>query len=167
MTESADVQSAIRRLEDLEAITRLKYKYIRCVDTKQYSGLAECFAQDATATYEGGKHNLVGRDAIMDFLRRSLPAVITAHHVHHPEIEITGAATARATWALEDYVIDLKSNYTLHGAAFYEDEYVKTDGQWKIKHTGFKRIYWERWSRAELKSLQLIENMHASSQKST
>jgi len=83
----------------------------------------------------------------LDFLRRSLPAVVTAHHVHHPEIEISGAATASATWALEDYVIDLKSNYSLHGAAFYEDEYVKIDGQWKIKHTGFKRIYWERWSR--------------------
>jgi hypothetical protein len=165
MTESADIQSGMRRLEDLEAVKRLKYRYIRCVDTKQYDGLVQCFIQDATATYEGGKHSLAGRDAILDFLRRGLPAVVTAHHVHHPEIEITGAATAKATWALEDYVIDLKSNYTLHGAAFYEDEYVKIDGQWKIKHTGFKRIYWERWSRAELKSLQLMENMHALPQK--
>ncbi len=105
-------------MEDLEAVKRLKYRYIRCVDTKQYEGLAECFSKDATAAYEGGKHSLAGRDAIMDFLRGSLPAVITAHHVHHPEIEITGAATAKATWALEDYVIDLKSNYTLHGGGF-------------------------------------------------
>jgi len=155
------IEPTLQWLADLEAIKRLKYKYIRCVDSKHYEGIAECFIQDATATYEGGKHSLAGRDAILDFLRRSLPAVVTAHHVHHPEIEIAGAATAKATWALEDYVIDLKSNYSLHGAAFYEDEYVKIYGQWKIKHTGFKRIYWERWNRTELKSLQLMENMHA------
>ena len=160
MTELADIQSAVRRLEDMEAIKRLKYKYMRCVDAKLYDGIAECFTEDATATYEGGKHSLAGRDAILDFLRGGLSAVVTAHHVHHPEIDITSTTAARATWALEDYVIDLKSNYSLHGAAFYEDEYARINGQWKIKHTGFKRIYWERWNRAELKSLQIIKNMH-------
>jgi hypothetical protein len=166
MTESAETRVAIRRLEDLEAIKRLKYKYLRCVDTKWLNGLAECFTEDATTSYEGGKHSLVGREAIMRFFRsKDFHQIVTMHHVHHPEIEITGATTARATWALEDYVIDIKANWSLHGGAFYDDEYVQVDGRWKIKHTGFKRIFWERWNRAELKSLQLMENMHALPQK--
>ena len=31
----------------------------------------------------------------------------------------------------------------IRGAAFYSDEYVKIDGQWRIKHTGYKRTYEE------------------------
>lgn len=166
MTESARIQTSLGRLEDLEAIKRLKYKYLRCVDTKSLTGLAECFTEDATTSYEGGKHSLTGREAIMRFFQTdNFRQIVTMHNVHHPEIEITGAATARATWALEDYVIDVKANWSLHGSAFYEDEYVKADGQWKIKHTGFKRVFWERWNRADLKSLRLIENMHALPQK--
>ena len=166
MTMLTEVQAGMRRLEELEAIKRLKYKYIRCVDSKLWDELAECFTQDATTSYEGGRYKLAGLDAIMGFFRKyNVPELITMHHVHHPEIEMTGAEAARATWALEDYVINLKADWSLRGAAFYHDEYVRVDGQWKIKHTGFKRIFSERWTRSETKSLKLTENMHASPQK--
>ncbi|MCX5998529.1 MAG: nuclear transport factor 2 family protein, partial [Chloroflexi bacterium] len=96
MTESAQLQAAVRRLDDLEAIKRLKYKYIRCVDSKLWDELAKCFTEDATTSYEGGKYKLVGRDAIMDFFKRDMgPELITMHHVHHPEIEIAGTDAAR------------------------------------------------------------------------
>jgi hypothetical protein len=29
----------------------------------------------------------------------------------------------------------------LQGAGFYSDEYVKVDGEWKIKHTGYERTF--------------------------
>ncbi len=165
MAEHSEIQAAIERFEDLEAIKRLKYKYLRCVDSKLLNDLADCFTEDATTSYEGGKHSFAGRTAIMAFFSsKGFRQIITMHHVHHPEIEITGAGSARATWALEDYVIEVKANRTLRGGAFYQDEYVKVDGQWKIKHTGFKRIFSERWNRTELKSLELVENMHASLQ---
>ena len=83
MTESAETRVAIRRLEDLEAIKRLKYKYLRCVDTKSLNGLAECFTEDATTSYEGGKHSLVGREAIMRFFQKQrLPS--DRHHAPCP-----------------------------------------------------------------------------------
>jgi hypothetical protein len=61
--------------------------------------------------------------------------------VHHPEIRLTGDTTATGTWALEDYVVDTKHEITIHGAAFYEDRYVKQDGEWKIAHTGYERTF--------------------------
>jgi hypothetical protein len=159
--ESADIIAAMKLVQDLEAIKRLKYKCMRCVDTKQWETLADCFTEDATTSYEGGKYRLAGRDAIVDFFRRmNVSDLITMQHVHHPEIEITAGETAKATWALQDYVIDLRANWSLRGAAFYDDEYVRVDGQWKIKHTGFQRVFWERWNRGETRSLKLIENMH-------
>ncbi len=161
MPEPADLSAAAKRADDLEAIRRLKYRCLRCIDTKQWDELAECFADDATANHEGGKFSLSGRDAILDFFRRTnVSELITMHHVHHPEIEIMADGAARATWALEDYVIDLKANWSLRGAAFYDDEYVVVDGQWKIRQTEFRRLFWERWDRGETKSLRLIETMH-------
>jgi hypothetical protein len=160
MAESTEFQAAAKRLEELEAIKRLKYRYVRCVDTKQWDDLARCFVPDATTDY-GGRYRHNGVEAIMDFMRKhNPPEVITMHQVHHPEIDLTGARTARATWALEDYVISLPGDWSLHGTALYQDEYVKLDGEWKIKHTGYQRIFSERWVRSEINSLKVTESMH-------
>ena len=40
-------------------------------------------------------------------------------------------------------------------AAFYEDEYVKQDGSWKIRSTGYKRTYEEIQSRKDVPGLRL------------
>ena len=160
MADSAEPQGAAKRLEELEAIKRLKYRYLRCVDTKKWEDLAGCFARDVTTDY-GGKYQLSGVDAVMDFMRKhNPPDVITMHQVHHPEIDLTGDETARATWTLEDYVISLPGDWTLHGTALYHEEYVKLDGDWKIKHTGYQRIFSERWTRSEIRSLKVTDSMH-------
>ena len=80
----------------------------------------------------------------MAFLRESMAStnMLTSHKVHQPEISLDGD-TAIATWALEDIVVHLDYNMEIRGAAFYHDTYVKVDGAWKIKHTGYERIYEE------------------------
>jgi hypothetical protein len=42
-----------------------------------------------------------------------------------------------------DLVLQLEFGVDIRGAAFYEDTYVKVDGQWRIKSTGYKRTYEE------------------------
>ena len=147
----------LRELVEIEAIKRLKYKYIRCVDQKRWDELAETFSEDATSSYGDGKFSFSGRDAILDFLRKgmSAPSFHSAHHVHHPEIELTSETTARGTWALEDTVIEKAAGWSLRGAAFYEDEYVKQGGRWLIRHTGYTRIYEESHLRKDIPSLRL------------
>jgi hypothetical protein len=51
---------------------------------------------------------------------------------------------------MQDYVIDKVFNIFVRGAAFYYDEYVKESGQWKIKSTGYTRLYEEMGSREGL-----------------
>ena len=53
--------------------------------------------------------------------------------------------------------IDLDAGTTLRGAAFYRDECVKVNGQWKIKRTGHHRTYEETENRADTPSLKLTE----------
>lgn len=143
-------------LEALEAIKRVKYKYMRCLDQKRWDEIRECFTEDATAAYSGGKYGYEGRDAIVGFLEKSMGAesFLSCHRVSHPEIEIDGDA-ATGTWALEDTVIEEAWGITIRGAAFYEDRYVKTAEGWKIQHTGYLRTYEEIQPRANVEGLKL------------
>ena len=138
-------------LHEIEAIKRLKYKYFRCLDRKDWSGMRECFVPDATSSYGDGKYAYDGRDAIMEFLESSLgrPTILTVHQGHHPEIDLTGDTTATGVWSLEDRVIDLQHKITIRGAGFYRDEYVKVDGEWKLKSTGYERIFEEMEARGD------------------
>jgi len=133
----------VQELLEIEAIRQLKYRYIRAIDEKLWDLMEECFVPEATCSYSGGKYAFEGRDAILKFLTDSMdkPTFLSAHRVHHPEIVLTNDTTARGTWALDDYVIEEEYGITIHGAAFYRDEYVKRDGAWKISHTGYERTF--------------------------
>jgi len=150
-------------IAELEAIKRCKYKYLRCLDQKLWDEIRECFSEDATAAYSGGKYSFEGRDAIVDFLVRSMGAetFLSSHRVHHPEIDFTGPNSAVGVWALEDVVIETSWKITIRGAAFYTDEYVKQDGVWRISKTGYKRTYEEIQPRAEVPGLRLTASWWA------
>ena len=144
---------------EIEAIRQLKYRYFRCLDTKLWDEMRDLFVPDALSSYGGGKYSFEGRDAIIAFLTDSLGSSrITMHHGHHPEIELTGADTATGIWALEDLVIDTENDVTIRGAAYYRDEYQKVDGQWKIRSTGYERLFEEVESRKDRPSLRLTAN---------
>jgi len=149
------------QLEEIEAIKQLKYRYFRCLDSKRWAELAECFAPDATSSYDSGKYSFQGRDQILGFLEGALgqPSTITMHHGHHPEISLTSPTTATGTWYLEDQVIDAKRNTMLRGAAFYHDEYVKLGGAWKLQSTGYVRTFEEVQNRSDTPSLKLTRTL--------
>ena len=133
----------IADLVEFRAIEELKYRYLRCVDLKEWDELAGVFTGDATASYAGGNLTFDGRDAILDFLRSALGTQLTSHKCHHPELELTGPDRATGIWALEDVVIDPDAGYTIRGAAYYHDRYRKVGGSWLIEHTGYRRVYEE------------------------
>ena len=56
-------------------------------------------------------------------------------------------------------MINLDLDITIRGAAFYHDEYVKVDGEWKFEATGYQRVYEEIESRKDTASLQVTDNM--------
>jgi SnoaL-like domain len=132
-------------LLDIEAIKRVKYKYLRCLDQKLWGEITEVFTDDAVAAYSGGKYSFEGRDSIVDFLVRSMGAdsFHSSHRVHQPEIDLVGGGRATGTWAMDDVVVMTDWNLTVRGAAFYEDEYRKVGDEWKISRTGYKRTYEE------------------------
>ena len=130
---------AIERLVAKDEITQLKARYFRCIDTKDWAGIAACFVPEATATYP--TKECADRDAILAFLTESLtPDLVTMHHGHHPEIRIDGDR-ATGTWYLHDQVYAPAHDFALEGAALYDDRYVRTSAGWRMSHTGYERIF--------------------------
>jgi len=147
-------------LQEIEAIKRLKYRYVRALDLKLWDELGACLTEDCRSAYGDGHFSFDGRAAILAFLKDALgpKTRITSHRVHQPEIDLTSPTTATGVWALEDIVIETEAKLTIRGAAFYYDEYVKLGGEWKIAKTGYNRIYEETESRTDTPSLVLSKN---------
>jgi len=143
MDRTPERELTVDDLLAFEAIKRVKYAYVRCLDQKLWDEMEGLFTPDATASYSGGKYHYEGPEAIVAFMRRNMdrPAFHTSHRMHHPEIELTGADRARATWAMEDHNVDDEWDFYLTGAGFYEDRYRKVDGRWLIEHTGYRRTF--------------------------
>ena len=164
---------AIQELVEIEAIKKLKARYQRAVDTKDWDLMRSVLAPKARSVYSDGKHAFEGRDSIIEFLSdpKGLgnTQIQSMHHAHTPEIEITSESTAKGKWYLEDFVLTaIPSDWAphgtvMHGTGIYIDEYVKIDGAWHIQQTGYERIFEDfqprgegsrlrtRWSQAESK----------------
>lgn len=147
MTDTPIDDLDVEDLLDIERIKQLKYAYLRCLDQKDWDGLADLFTDDATAAYSGGRYTCAGRDEIVDFITRNMDRdqFHSSHRVHHPEIDVDGDQ-ASGVWAMEDTVLDAEWNVLVFGAAFYEDRYRRTadaDGRiaWRIAHTGYRRSF--------------------------
>ena len=129
---------------DIEDIQRVKYRYLRALDTKHWDEFADTLTEDVIGDYGeslGETHHFTDRATLVEFMRTSMPAdVITDHRVTHPEIDVDGDE-ATAIWYLQDKVIVPKFDFMLIGAGFYRDRYRRTADGWKISVTGYDRTY--------------------------
>lgn len=147
-----------------EEIRRLKYRYLRTLDMKQWDEFATVFTSDATADYgspSGGRPlKFAGRGAIVSYMREALggSGITTAHFCGQPEIDIDGD-TAAGSWCMEDTIIVAEHQVLIKGAAFYHDRYRRDGGHWKISHTGYVRTYETMVSFADLPRFRLTANM--------
>ena len=150
MADLSDLEKRIMVMEDIEAIKKLKAKYFRCVDKKLWEEMETVLTEDAVADYGMGIELLQGRKEIIEFLKKNLDrdSMISVHQGHNPEIEITSDTTARGVWVLNDRLI-IQTIATLNGWRYYEDEYVKVNGEWKKKSTKITNIL-EEWTQTKI-----------------
>jgi uncharacterized protein (TIGR02246 family) len=130
---------ALERLVDIEDIKQLKARYFRCLDTKDWDGFASVFTADAALEAEGNVRE--GRDNIVGFIAKVLDGVVSVHHGHMPEITITGPDTATGLWAMFDYLtVPTEPPTGFRGYGHYTEEYVRDDGDWRIKRLVLTRL---------------------------
>lgn len=148
-------------LEAVAEICRLKYRYTRALDTKDWPTFRDTLMPDATATY--GEHlRFEDREALASFLEVTLGNhVLTEYRCGQPEIDVEGDS-ATGIWSLSDTVIIPEDGMLLRGTAFYHDRYVRNaDGEWRIAHTGYERTFEVVISLADIPSFQMTSNKWA------
>jgi SnoaL-like domain len=131
-------------LADVTAIEKIKYRYLRGLDTKHWDDFTNTLTEDVVGHYGssmGEEHHFTNRTDLVEYMRSSLPSnVITEHRVTHPEIEVNGDE-ATGIWYLQDKVIVAEFDFMLIGAGFYHDRYRRTADGWRISEVGYDRTY--------------------------
>jgi hypothetical protein len=134
----------VQRLLDIEDIKQLKARYFRTLDMKLWDELGEVFTEDAVADYSGPGPHLEGRAAILEFIRKMVGPLRTAHHGHMPEIEVAGDS-ARGVWAMVDIVEGKEvGGPVMRGYGHYHETYAKAGGRWRIKTLRLTRLRVDR-----------------------
>ena len=132
MSDLADLERRIRVLEDVAAIKELKYRYWRCIRNKLWDETAKCFSEDGSVDFPGTSAQ--GREAIAKvyrFMARYFAMVCPQGH--NPEIEFTSETTARGIWYNDNFMQEARSGEAGRLGVLYEDEYVKVNGDWKMR----------------------------------
>lgn len=129
----------VAALEDVGAIQSLKAAYFAACDAKDPAAMRACFVDGPVAIDYGpiGKFN--DADAVVKIFTEigCHPHMVEMHHGSNPRVELLGGDRARGSWALHYQLINTQENKLTQLAGYYEDEYRKVDGAWKIAATHF------------------------------
>ncbi len=140
------------RMADFYEIQKLKARYFRLMDTRQFDAFGEVFTEDLKFYIEkgpvidpGATPTFDSRRAIVEYLKKSDPAKVTVHQGHMPEIEFTGPDTATGIWAMFDWVDDPGRGGAWQGFGHYHEHYARgADGQWRIRESHLTRLRVDR-----------------------
>ena len=136
--------SSSDELAQLEDLRRLKARYFRLLDTKDWDGLVEVFTDpvDIDVSEDGGGVTTSAR-AFVDSVRRALRGAVTVHHGHMPELELTSPTTATGIWAMEDRIWFPEGAPVtrLVGQGHYHETYERTTDGWRIASRRLTRLH--------------------------
>jgi len=151
----------LERLEAIEEIKRLKAKYFRTLDGKEWDGFESCLTDDIffdfrdsqpekIADLAGGAALVEGAAAATKWAEQTIHGGTSCHQGHMPEIEITSDTTAEGIWAMSDrlwWPIEEKENLPykeLDAVGHYYESYRKVDGTWLIEKLRLTRLHIRR-----------------------
>jgi hypothetical protein len=127
----------IEAIFELEALKELKARYFRLLDTKDWAGWTQVWAPqiDHEMVTEGQAHR-GSREDFVAFVSGALAGVVTVHHGHTPELELTSPTTARGIWAFVDRLEPGPDAHPMaphmNGWGHYHESYVKSGDGWQI-----------------------------------
>ncbi|MFI6080204.1 nuclear transport factor 2 family protein [Streptomyces sp. NPDC051217] len=140
MNHTEHEYDALRRLTDIEEIKRLKARYFRLVDTKDWQGWREVFTPDAHVEIDSVVRTPT---ALVRDTREWLANATTTHVGHMPEIDIQSPDTATGIWGMADYIVFPETGGArqgLRGSGHYHERYRKIDGSWLIHYLRLDRL---------------------------
>jgi len=133
------IEQRVQALEDIEAIRQLKARYLFCCDCKDPKGARSCFVDGPIHIDYGVIGTFDNADAVIKVFTDLAchDHMVETHHGVNPQIEVIDASHAKGTWELHYFLVDTRSRNLTQLGGYYEDEYRKVNGEWKISRTRF------------------------------
>src|ERR1700733_1260907 len=128
-------------------IQRLKARYFRFVDTKNWNELADLFTPDALLWFAEHEDEAIPfASALKNNIQKILTGATSLHHGHMPEIEVVSETTASGIWPMESRVYWPSNRASIglvfsHGYGHYHENYVKHDGKWRIHRLKLTQLW--------------------------
>jgi ketosteroid isomerase-like protein len=155
-----ELEKRVKILEDMDQIQKLQVRYVNMLTIADWPGVYDCFSDDAVIDFPQGVWS--GRDgvrAVFQDLVSQMHVGLEGNFVVHPIVTVDGDK-AKGSWLLYIQFArprDLPKDFTdqIGGEApdwmqgYYEMEYIRMNGEWKISHL--------RWRRRLLSPLPLSE----------
>lgn len=152
----ADLEALARqvaKLQDLEEIKTLKYRYFRAMTYGDHETLKETLTEDVVTSYSDGLYVFDDRQKLLRFLIDSHDpdAKIVAYWMAGmPEITLESESEASAIWAMYHYFYNQGAEKVDEMFVYYDDRYRKEGGVWKISETGYRRVINQILDRREI-----------------
>lgn len=134
------LEQRLQRLEDIEAIRRLKARYFHACDRKQLADIRDCFCNGEVLIDYGQLGVFTHRDELLVLFEEKAchDYIIDLHHGQNAQIEWHNESEASALWDLFFYQVDTSTNILTQLGGFYQDAFVKQNGEWRIRQTRFE-----------------------------
>ena len=119
---------------ECEAIKKLKAKYCRLMDNKQWAEWRDIFTDDFKGTFElppNPASVFASPDELVETNQSILKDAKTVHQIFAPEITLNSDGSALGIWQQFDFV--RMPRFAFKGYGNYKETYRKcADGQWRI-----------------------------------
>ena len=125
------LEERVQRIEDAEAIRRLRYLYCEYGNLYDAENFVSLFAPGAV--WDGGDAfgRQEGLEQIEQMVRDAGERIrFSAHYIMNEMIDIDGDSATGRWWLLMPCILDNESTWLF---ATYDDDYVRIDGRWLIK----------------------------------
>jgi hypothetical protein len=141
------LEARLARAEDRQEIERLQHMYGFYIDNRMWAEMAEFFCEHAPSIEIGRRGRYVGKARVLRFLNEVLGGgrwgLLKNEIINHMQSQpvITLAEDGRSARMRSRAVVLGNSppggGKMLWAEGVYENEYVKEDGRWKIRHLGW------------------------------
>lgn len=134
------LEQRVARLEAIESIRQLKVRYLDACDRKQPADVRACFVDGEMLIDYDRVGTLGNADELTALFERfgCEPHVVEMHHAQNPQITVHDSDNASGRWGLYYHLIDTRTSTVTQLGGYYEDEYRRVAGEWKISATRFR-----------------------------
>ena len=132
----------VQELWAIESIKKMRARVARFLDTKQWDEFGDCFTADARLEAPEAGLCWEGQTEIVHRVSAGMNGVRSVHHLHAPEIEITGPDSATGVWAMSDSLerTSPQGPKITNGYGHYIEGYERQNGKWRIRLLRLERI---------------------------